>query len=53
VNFFDFYEDLYDQKLQVDILDRLRDEEKFNSVSELQEQLIRDRERSLDIINKS
>lgn len=53
IHFFDFNADLYDQKIQIDILDRLRDEQKFESVEALQEQLVRDREKSLSVIAKT
>ena len=43
VHFFDFNESLYDKKLQIDILSRIRDEQKFDSIKQLQEQLIRDK----------
>ena len=33
--FFDFDQDLYDQHLQIELLTRIRDEKKFNSVDEL------------------
>ena len=50
VHFFNFDEDLYDRSLQIDILERLRDEQKFESVEALKEQLARDKEKSLSII---
>ncbi|MGX1931334.1 bifunctional riboflavin kinase/FAD synthetase [Flagellimonas sp. 2504JD4-2] len=52
VNFFEFGGDLYDQKIQVDILHRIRDEHKFDSVKELQEQLKQDKKQSLLLISK-
>ncbi len=52
VHFFDFDEDLYECRLQIDILDRLRDERKFESVEALKEQLAKDRQKSLSIIAK-
>jgi riboflavin kinase/FMN adenylyltransferase len=52
VNFFDFDGDLYDKKVQVGILHRIRDEHKFNSVEELKQQLQKDRVRSLELIAK-
>ncbi len=50
VHFFDFDEDLYEQKLQIDILERLRDEQKFDSVEALKEQLAKDKQKSLALI---
>ncbi|MDO6604074.1 bifunctional riboflavin kinase/FAD synthetase [Arenibacter palladensis] len=52
INFFDFEQDLYGKKIQVDIIDRIRDEKKFNSLEALQAQLKKDRETSLSIISK-
>ncbi|SNY95413.1 bifunctional riboflavin kinase/FAD synthetase [Flagellimonas pacifica] len=52
VNFFDFDGNLYDKKLQIDILHRIRDEHKFDSVQELKEQLKKDKEQSLVLISK-
>ncbi len=52
INFFEFDGNLYDQKIQVKILHRIRDEHKFNSVEELREQLKKDRNFSLDLISK-
>ena len=51
VHFFEFNENLYDQTLQIDILQRLRDEQKFESVDALKEQLAKDKEKSLAIIS--
>ncbi len=51
VHFFDFNKNLYDKTLQIDIIDRLRDEKKFNSLDELKEQLKKDQLNSLRIIN--
>jgi len=52
INFFDIDIDLYGKKIQIDIIDRIRDEKKFNSLESLQEQLKKDRETSLAIISK-
>ena len=52
VNFFKFEGNLYDQTIQVVILHRIRDEHKFDSVQELQEQLKKDKEQSLVLISK-
>ncbi|MEW2921019.1 bifunctional riboflavin kinase/FAD synthetase [Muricauda sp. ANG21] len=52
VNFFEFEGDLYDQKIQVKILHRIRDEHKFSSVEELREQLKKDKNFSLDLISR-
>ncbi len=52
VNFFDFEGNLYDKKLKVSLLHRIRDEHKFDSIEELQEQLKQDRVQSLSLISK-
>ena len=50
INFFNFNQNLYGKKIQIDILDRIREEHKFNSVEELRIQLKKDRETSLSLI---
>lgn len=52
VHFFDFDKDLYDDEIQIDIIDRLRDEQKFESVEALKNQLYKDKETSLSLISK-
>lgn len=52
IHFFNFDGDLYDQTLQVDILERLRDEHKFDSVEDLKKQLQKDKETSLSLISR-
>jgi riboflavin kinase/FMN adenylyltransferase len=52
VHFFELNKDLYDQKIQVDILSRLRDEIKFKSLEALKEQLAIDKKKSLEFISK-
>ena len=47
INYFDFNEDLYDQKITVSILQRIRSEEKFGSIDLLKEQLEKDRNTAL------
>ncbi len=51
IHFFDFNKDLYGKKIQIDVLKFLRDEQKFNSVEELTNQLEKDKQKSLEIIN--
>ncbi|WP_340075785.1 bifunctional riboflavin kinase/FAD synthetase [Leptobacterium sp. I13] len=53
VHFFDFDEDLYGQKIQVHLLERLRNEQKFDSVAVLKEQLKKDKENALAYIKNS
>lgn len=51
IHFFDFQEDLYEQQIQIDVLHRLRDEHKFESVDALKKQLQKDRQNSLELIS--
>ena len=50
VHFFDFNKDLYNQKIQLEILDRIRDEQKFDSLEDLKKQLKKDKQLSLHYI---
>tara|TARA_R110001583_G_scaffold160872_1_gene312759 strand:+ start:34669 stop:35619 length:951 start_codon:yes stop_codon:yes gene_type:complete len=52
VHFFDFNKNLYGATIQIDVVSFLRDEQKFGSVEILKNQLKKDREKSLEIINK-
>ncbi|TBV25156.1 MULTISPECIES: bifunctional riboflavin kinase/FAD synthetase [Flavobacteriaceae] len=51
VHFFNFNEDIYDTSIQVELIDRLRDEQKFDSVELLKEQLNKDKEKALTLFN--
>lgn len=51
INFFDFDQDLYGQKIQIEILHRIRDEHKFDSVEELKLQLQKDKKTSLKLLS--
>lgn len=51
IHFFDFSGDLYGEKIQVSILERIRDEKKFKSLEDLKEQLKADKKTSLGIIS--
>lgn len=51
VHFFDFKKNLYNRKIQVNLLFRIRDEVKFESIDALKEQLLKDKETSLHYIN--
>ncbi len=50
IHFLDFEGDLYGEKIQIEILERIRDEHKFSSLEALKRQLQKDRETSLSII---
>ena len=51
VNVFDFDGDLYGKTLKVWFIDRIRDEEKFNGLEALKQQLQRDREEAKKILS--
>ena len=53
VHFFDFNQDLYGQTLQIDILNRIRDEHKFTSIDALKDQLAKDKETALRLISQN
>jgi riboflavin kinase/FMN adenylyltransferase len=50
VHFFELNEDIYNENLQIDFLGNIREEHKFNSITELQVQLEKDKTFSLDFI---
>ncbi len=52
IHYFDFNADLYNQKISVSILQRIRSEQKFESVEHLKEQLEKDKKKSLSYLNK-
>lgn len=52
IHFFNWQSDLYNQKIQVNIHERIRDEQKFESIDELKAQLERDKNTSKQIINQ-
>ena len=50
VHFFDFDQDLYDKKIQVHLIKRLREEQKFDSLEALQSKLLSDKIQSIGLI---
>ncbi|MBP0902661.1 bifunctional riboflavin kinase/FAD synthetase [Mariniflexile gromovii] len=50
VHFFNFNRNIYNKTIQIDLLHRLRDEQKFESVEALKDQLLKDKEASLSYI---
>ncbi|MDI5889137.1 bifunctional riboflavin kinase/FAD synthetase [Flavobacterium yafengii] len=52
IHYFDFNADLYNQKISVSILHRIRSEQKFESVDLLKEQLEKDKKTALTFLNK-
>ena len=53
VNIFDFDQEIYDEKITVEFLDFIRDEQKFNSIDDLKNQIQKDKTTSLNYLNKS
>lgn len=49
-HFFDFNENLYGKNLKIELLQRLRNEQKFSSIEELQSQLHIDKKNALEFI---
>lgn len=50
IHYFDFDGDLYNKEIKVSILNRIRSEQKFESVQKLKEQLAQDKTTSLEFI---
>ena len=50
MHLFDFDKDIYGENFTVEILERLRDEQKFDSVDHLKAQLFKDKETALTLI---
>jgi len=53
VHFFDLHLNLYDQILDISILEKMREEQKFNSISLLKEQLKKDKQIALQYIQNN
>ena len=51
VNFFNFKNNIYNQEIKIELLQRLRDEQKFESIDALTEQLVKDKNNALRYIN--
>ena len=52
VNFFDFNEDLYEKPITIELLNFIREEQKFDSLNSLKKQLYSDKETSLSFISR-
>ena len=52
VHFFNFNSNIYDKKIQINLLSRIRDEQKFESIDALKKQLNLDKEMALNYITK-
>ena len=53
VHFFNFDKDIYEKVIQISFLKRLRNEQKFNSLNLLVEQLKKDKKKSIDWIKSN
>lgn len=53
VHFFNFEQTLYGKKLQIDVLKRLRDEQKFESINLLKQQLFQDKDHAIAYLRKT
>ncbi len=53
IHLFDFNEDIYGEKLKIELLERLRDEHKFESVDALKNQLQNDKTQALEFIKNN
>ena len=51
VHFFKFNSDIYNKTLTIELIERLRDEEKFESVDALKQQLLKDKNNALQFID--
>ena len=52
VHIFDFHQSIYGRKITIWFIEKLRDENKFNTLNELKTQLHNDRERAREILKK-
>jgi riboflavin kinase/FMN adenylyltransferase len=52
IHFFDYNGNLYNQKITIALLQRIRSEQKFKSVEALKDQLATDKETALSFISK-
>lgn len=50
VHFFNFNKDIYDTEIQIHLIDRIRDEHKFESLEALKEQLFKDKDYALNFL---
>ena len=53
VNIFSFNQDIYNQDIDIQFIQRIRDEQKFASITELKEQLAKDKSHVINIFNSS
>jgi riboflavin kinase/FMN adenylyltransferase len=53
VHFIDFDADLYNSKIEISVLERIRDEQKFDSIELLKLQIQKDKETAISFIEKT
>lgn len=53
VHYFNFNNAIYNKKVTIALLERLRDEEKFESINALKDQLLKDKHNALQFINSN
>jgi len=51
VNIFEFNEDIYGKNIQVQFVDRIRDEKQFEGIEQLKAQLEKDKKTTEEILN--
>ena len=52
MHYFNFNENLYDKKIEIEVLDLIRNEKKFNSLEDLEKQLVSDKKLCENLIQK-
>jgi len=52
VHLFNFNKDIYGEQISIDIISKIRDEKKFSSIEALKDQLVKDENHCLKLINK-
>ena len=53
IHIHNFSDDLYNEKLKVEFIDRIRDEKRFDSIEALISQIEKDREKSIELLSKN
>lgn len=53
VHIFDWSEDLYDQRIRIHIVDKMRNEEKYSTLDELKQQLILDEKQARELLKNT
>lgn len=53
VHILDFQEDIYGEKVEVELIQKIRDEKKFDSIDELTKQIAKDKKTAVEILQKN